>query len=221
MKIKILSGIKGAQEAKGITVIIDVLRAATVASYLLDSGIQSIIPVSSAEEAFNYKKVDPEIILVGEDKGIKIPGFDIGNSPLEIKKNKNLKNKRAIHRSSTGTQGIVNSHKSSVIIFGSFVSSTAIKEYILKKDPEDVSLVSMEGFEDDLFAEFLKQELLGKLKLSMSEIITKLENHPGCDWFLNPNKPLFPIEDFYLSLELDKFNFFPIVKNNKIIKRNC
>jgi hypothetical protein len=79
----------------------------------------------------------------------------------------------------------------------------------------------MEGFEDDLFAEFLKQELLGKPKLSMSEIIKKLENHPDCKWFLNPNKSLFPIEDFYSSLELDKFDFFPIVKNNKIIKSSC
>ena len=52
----------------------------------------------------------------------------------------------------------------------------------------------------------------------MPKIIKKLENHPGCEWFLDHNKPLYPIEDFYLSLELDKFNFFPIVKNSLIVR---
>jgi hypothetical protein len=61
-------------------------------------------------------------------------------------------------------------------------------------------------------------ELFSSRAPSMPKIIKKLENHPGCEWFLDHNKPLFPIEDFYLSLELDKFNFFPIVKNSLIVR---
>jgi 2-phosphosulfolactate phosphatase len=66
MQIKILSGIKGAQSAKGITIIVDVLRAATVASYLLDAGIQSIIPVSSALELdkFNFFPIIKNSLIV-------------------------------------------------------------------------------------------------------------------------------------------------------------
>lgn len=220
MKVQILSGVEGAQQATGITVVIDVLRAATVAAYLLDQGVQTITPVATKEEAFSYKDADPNLVLVGEEKGVKIPDFDIGNSPFEIKKTKNLKGRHVVHRSSTGTQGLVNSHQATKVIFGSFVTASAICGYILSEKPKQVSLVSMEGYEDDLFAEFLKGMILGKKTLTMPEILKKLEKHPGCQWFLDPDKPLFPSEDFYLSLELDSFSFFPIVHNDKIIKSN-
>lgn len=45
MNIQIIEGVEGAKQAKGTAIIIDVLRAATVASYLLNQGISSIIPV--------------------------------------------------------------------------------------------------------------------------------------------------------------------------------
>lgn len=213
-----MSGVGGARQATGVTVVIDVLRAATAAAYLLDRGVETITPVATKEEAFSYKDSDQTLVLVGEEKGIKIPNFDIGNSPSEIKNARNLKGKHAIHRSSTGTQGLVNSHQATTIIFGSFVTASAIYNGILEKNPKQVSLVSMEGYEDDIFAEFLKGKILGRKTLAMHEIIRKLEKHPGCQRFFDPDESSFSSEDFYLSLKLDSFSFFPVVHNDKIIK---
>jgi len=42
MKIEILQLLKGAKEAKGLTVIIDVFRAFSVACYVMDKNAKSI-----------------------------------------------------------------------------------------------------------------------------------------------------------------------------------
>ena len=218
MNIQIIEGVAGAQQAKGTAVIIDVLRAATVASYLLNQGVTSIIPVATPEEAFEFKQADPTVLLVGEDKGIKIDGFDIGNSPAEIKQ-LDLFGKTAVHRSSAGTQGLVNATNAQEIIFGSFVSAKPILEYLRSKNPEEITFVPMYALEDQLFAEYMQDQLLGKNDITLSDIKSKLMQH---EWllssFLNPENVHFPEEDFHLCLELDVFDFFPVIVDGKIVR---
>jgi len=221
MDIKILYGVEGARQAEGIVVIIDVLRAATVEAYLLDKGVKDITPVATKAEAFAYKEQDPALILVGEEDGIKIPGFDIGNSPAQIRKLTDLKGKSVIHRSSTGTQGLVNAHQADTVIFGSFVVFSAIYNFILDQNPEKVSLVAMESIEkseDYFFAQYLKDKLLGKQTLSMKKIVRILKSYPDRQHFFDPQQPEFQVDDFYLSLKLDTFSFFPILKNDKLVR---
>lgn len=218
MDIHILSDVEGAKKAKGIVVVIDILRAATVASYLLDKGIVSITPVATQEEAFRMRKRDGTLLLVGENNGVKIEGFDISNSPFEIKRMPKLEGKHAVHRSTTGTQGLVNVKNADQVIFGSFVSHSALLRYILEADPKIVSLVSMGGLEDEMYANFLKKSLMKQDTDKIEAIVSGLEVHPGCQWFLDPSKPDFPKEDFYLCLEVDVFNFFPILTDGKIVK---
>lgn len=220
MKIRKLFGIEGARKATGATVIIDVLRAATVSAYLLDKGVKEIIPVATKEEAFLYKKKDPSIILIGEEMGIKIPGFDFGNSPSEIKKANNLLGLTIVHRSSMGIQGIVNAHNATQIIFGSFVTATAITTYLLQNKFQDITIVPMaaSGTEDDIFANYLIDKLQEKKLKSMKNITNYLKKQANTQKFLDPTFTPFPEEDFYLSLELDRFNFVPVLKNGKIVK---
>ena len=221
MNIQIIEGVEGARQAEGTAIVIDVLRAATVASYLLNQGISSIVPVSTTQEAFEFKKKNPDLLLVGEDKGIKIEGFDIGNSPSEIKLLKNLDNKKAIHRSSTGTQGLVNAKNAQEIIFGSFVCAKPILEYLKAAQPTEITFVPMYALEDQLFAEYMRDRLLEKNEISIGDIKTKLSQH---DWllnsFLNPNNTDFPVDDFHLCLDVDTFDFFPIIRNQEIVKNS-
>lgn len=222
MKIKKFYGIDGATKATGTTVIIDIFRASTVAAYLLDKNVKYIIPVSTKEEALALKKENPKYILVGEENGYKISGFDIGNSPFEIIK-KNLTGKVVVHRSSRGTQGIVNAKNSSEIILGSFVTAETVITYLLKKKPSHISIVAMDeqGSEDDIFANYLINKLQGKKEKNMNTIINLLKTHPGAARFLNPSLPEFPEEDFYLCLDLNRFNFLAsaIQNNDKLIIR--
>jgi 2-phosphosulfolactate phosphatase len=220
MKIYKYFGVEGAKKARGITVVIDIFRAATVEAFLLDKGVKEIIPVATPEEAFRYKKRNPDYILCGENYGYKIEGFDLDNSPFEISKLENLEGKTIVHRSSQGTQGIVNATNAKEIIFGSFVVASAITDYLLKQNPSICSIIAMDGLdtEDEIFADFLASKLKNELTRDVDEITEYLSQHHAAAKFLDPTIPEFPKEDFYLSMDVDRFDFIPLVKDGRVIK---
>lgn len=220
MKITKYFGIDGAKQAKGITVIVDVLRASATSAYLLDKGIEKIFVVATAEEAFAYKKDHPEWILIGEDYGIKIEGFDYNNSPFEISQLDNLNGKTVIFRSSFGTQGIVNAVNADKIILGTYCTCGAIINYIKKNNYEVVSVVSMDkaDSEDDLFADYFISKLNNKEVKPIEEIIVAMKEIPNSWKFLDADNEKFSKEDFDLCLKLDNFDFIPILKNGCLVK---
>ena len=142
MNIKILQMIEGAKEAIGITVIIDVFRAFTVEAYLINNGVEKLMPVGDKQIAYDYKKEHNDCILIGERRGIMLEGFDYGNSPSQIE-NIDFTRKTVIHTTSSGTQGIANAINAKEILTGSLVNAKAIAEYIKSKGTEEVSLVAM------------------------------------------------------------------------------
>ena len=84
MKVNILHCVDGAKEARGITVIIDVFRAFSVEAYLSFLGAKEIHPVGDDKFPLEYKKNNPDVVIIGERYGIKLDGYDFGNSPTEI-----------------------------------------------------------------------------------------------------------------------------------------
>lgn len=72
------------EKVKGKTVIIiDVLRATSVMTTALANGVKAIYPYKDIESVLKNSKLDKNPLLCGERKGLKIEGFDCGNSPLE------------------------------------------------------------------------------------------------------------------------------------------
>jgi 2-phosphosulfolactate phosphatase len=69
----------------GNVVVIDVLRASSSIITALANGAVSVIPAESKEEALTIRRRHPgrEILLCGERNGLRIPGFDLANSPGE------------------------------------------------------------------------------------------------------------------------------------------
>ena len=220
MKIEIFHGISGAKEARGTVIIVDIFRAATTAAFALSKGAKYLIPVTTKEEAFELKRKNPHYLLVGEIEGIKIPGFDYGNSPCEMLK-ADVKDRIIVHRTTNGTKGIVSAIEAEEIIFGSFSTVSAIKDYLLQVNPEIVSIVALDGpgSEDEKFAFYL-EDLIQNKKTNIDYIINYLENYDG--WgrrFIDPRYSLYPEEDFYLSLEVDRFDFLVLVveKNSQLL----
>ncbi len=222
MNIRILHMVEGAKKAKGLTVIIDVFRAFTVEAYLMNNEAQKIIPVGDAEIAYQLKEENKDFILIGERHGKKLPGFDYGNSPSEIE-NVNFKGKIVVHTTSAGTQGIANAKNADEILTGSLVNAKAIANYILKNNYKEVSLVCMgldgksETDEDNLCAYYIKS-LLENKKIDLKSEIQKLKQTSGKKFFDPTIQDIFPEKDFYLSTEVDKFNF--VLKLEKDENRN-
>lgn len=152
-------------EAQGICVVIDVLRAFTTAAFAFAGGAKEIILVSSVEEAFAKLQDDPDLLLMGEVEGRMIEGFHFENSPSEMLK-ADLKGKRLVQRTSSGTQGAVGCRHATHLLLASFVVADATIKRILELQPSHVSLIATgrkNGDEDLALAEYLQACLKGSL----------------------------------------------------------
>lgn len=210
MNIQILELIDGAKAAKGLTVIIDVFRAMTVEAYVIQNGAADLIPMGDINAAYAYRDAHPGTILMGERGGAKCPGFDFGNSPSQVK-DFDFKGKIVVHTTSAGTQGIANATGATEMLTGSLVNAKAIAEYIKASGAEDVSLVCMglagveSTREDTLCAEYIKALVEGTT-IDLAAGIEECKRTSGAKFF-DPNDAVFPEEDFWLSVEADKFDF--------------
>jgi 2-phosphosulfolactate phosphatase len=66
--------------------VIDILRATTSICAALHHGAKALIPVASTEEALRLAQTigSTDVLLAGEKNCLRIPGFQLGNSPLEM-----------------------------------------------------------------------------------------------------------------------------------------
>ena len=92
----------GAADARGIVVVIDVLRAFTCSALMFRYGIRDLALVRSPEEALAFRAADPRYLVAGEIKGRRVDGFDIGNSPADVvTKGESFFNERRVAARST------------------------------------------------------------------------------------------------------------------------
>lgn len=217
MDIEILQLVEGARKATGLTVVIDVFRAYSLACYFMSRGAEKIIPVSETQQAFAFREKFPGVILAGERNNRKIPGFDYGNSPFETL-NTRLDGKTIVHTTSAGTQGMVNATAADEVLTGSFVNAGAIIKYISEKEPSMVSLVCM-GYsaqypieEDTFCAEYIKEKLEGG-NPDFENMVKTIRNTSGMRFFKPESQSYCPKEDFDLCLALDTFDF--IIRREK------
>ena len=221
MQIQILQLLEGARQARGLTVIIDVLRAFSLECYLADRGARELRPVSTLEEAFAWRQRDPGCLLVGERGGARCGGFDYGNSPCSIPAEA-VRGKRIIHSTSAGTQGVTHAEQAEEIISGSLVNAAAVAAYIRQKQPELVSLVCMgnggvrEAREDTLCAEYIRALALGQPFPDIEARIAALRWQGG-EHFFNPDtQEIYPEPDFWLCTKRDIFPFVLRVRRDEL-----
>ena len=211
MNIRILQLIEGAKAARGLTVVIDVFRAMTMACFFVANGAGRVIPVGDLDIAYDLKKRNPDFILAGERHGKILPGFAYGNSPAHIE-HIDFTGKTIVQTTSAGTQGIANAAGAQEIITGSFVNAGAVIRYIQKKNPAELSLVCMghEAIspteEDTLYAEYVRDVLEGKTP-DFSAMVRVIRDTSGKRFFDPANAESEPPRDFELSLDLDRYDF--------------
>ena len=211
MKIKVLHLIDGAREAEGLTVIIDVFRAFSVACYAVENGAARIIPVGGLQLAYRLKADNPEYILLGERGGKIQPGFDYGNSPSQIL-GLDFSEKTVVQTTGAGTQGFANATRADLLVSGSFVNAEAVVSFIRQKAPAQVSLVCMgtrgvePNPEDTLCGEYIRDRLSGR-PVDRRRVIRQLKQAVTARKFLDPSRPWFPRADLELCIDIDRFGF--------------
>jgi 2-phosphosulfolactate phosphatase len=99
----------GPQDVQGRTVfVVDILRATTAMCAALYHGARALIPVASTEEALRLAQTigSADVLLAGEKNSVRIPGFALGNSPLEMT-GQAVKGKTLIVTTTNGTKALL------------------------------------------------------------------------------------------------------------------
>ncbi|MGE5580111.1 MAG: 2-phosphosulfolactate phosphatase [Bacillota bacterium] len=107
--------------------VIDVLRATSSIATAFSSGCQKLIPARSKEQALIERAGHEGAILTGEQGGLKIPGFDLGNSPLEYTP-QNVAGRTIVMTTSNGTRAVLGASEAgaSPVFLCSFLNLTAV-----------------------------------------------------------------------------------------------
>lgn len=211
-------------------IVIDMLRATSVIVTALSNGADAVIPVLEIEEAVEYRKQYKNSVLGGERKGVKIEGFDFGNSPLEYN-TENISGKILIMTTSNGTRAIRGSIKASHIYIGSMLNGRAAAAKAA--DGSDVSIVCAGtlgrfSLDDFLCAGYIIDELL-KIKcyelddISFLAHNTYVENSSDVQSFLKNAKHYRYLESLGFKDDLDYctkrgiLDIVPQFRNGKIV----
>ncbi len=122
--------IKNTELAGKLVVIIDVLRASSTIVTALANGCRGFIPILSPDKAKKKAQEfqNERVLLGGEREGIKIEGFDLGNSPREYKREL-AKGKTIIFSTTNGVKTLEMVKGAHRIIIGSFLNLQAVCDY--------------------------------------------------------------------------------------------
>ncbi len=129
--------------AKGAhVVVIDVLRASSTIVHACENGVERIIPVAEVEDATRLLSTleRKKTLLCGERDGVKIDGFDLGNSPSEYA-SKAVKGKTLILSTSNGTVAITASTPAKEIVIGCFLNLGQVVSHVLSARPKRIALL--------------------------------------------------------------------------------
>jgi 2-phosphosulfolactate phosphatase len=112
-------------------VVADILRATTTITAALANGARSITPVLTPEDAFRLAAGQPDTLIGGERLGVKVDGFDLGNSPREYTES-TVSGKRILLTTTNGTRTLQACAPATDIIVGSFLNLHAVIDFLIQ-----------------------------------------------------------------------------------------
>lgn len=214
-----------------IVVVIDVLRATSVICAAIHSGVSSVIPVSTIEEAINYQKRG--YFVGAERQGKTVEGFNFGNSPFSYMDTK-LKGKDIVISTTNGTRAINIAKNAPTVVIGALTNLNFLVGWLMMQNKNILCLCSgwkdQFNLEDTICAGAIAYELLKSGKYTSDEdssvaakylYLAAKDNYFG---FLKSSshrrrlKKLNLNEDIKYCLTPNQLNIIPVLNKDRIIK---
>lgn len=114
-----------------IAVVVDVLRATTTLTAALAAGAARVTPVATPEAAHARQRQVPAALLCGERGGRIVPGFDLGNSPLEYTAER-VAGRELVFASTNGSLALLAAERARRRLIGAFVNASAVLHAVLR-----------------------------------------------------------------------------------------
>jgi 2-phosphosulfolactate phosphatase len=204
--------VAGARAARGTVVVIDVIRAFSVAAYALAAGAASCRLVGEVEEARALAARLDGALISAEVEGLPVPGIPISNSPTSVREAA-LAGKVLVQRTSSGTQGIVAASGADRLYAASLVVASATARALRAEEPELVTLVATgedRGHPEDRACALYLEGLLHGSPPDPGRLAELLEPLRASERFKRLSAglwPGFPVSDLDLCLAADRFDF--------------
>lgn len=212
-----------------IVVVIDVLRATSVMVTAFENGVREIRAFESIDETIkNHRDSKEDKIICGERKGIKVEGFDYGNSPLEY--DEKVRGKVMYMTTSNGTKAIARSKSAEELFIGAYLNLETVVESLCEKT-KDIVLVcaGTDGeysLDDALCAGMIVERVRDKIDIKITDaaisVLKLAENSNGIHETLTGSKhysylkKIGFIEDLNYCLTLNNSRKVPIYRDGII-----
>ena len=196
--------------ASGAAVVIDVMRAYTVAAWAMHLGASRMILVDDLEEALKLKSRLPGSLALKD--GAPAEGFDLYNSPADLQ-DADIRGKTIVQRTTAGTIGAVAVRHCKPLICTGFVCASAVARRLRDLAPDELTYVvtGEDGTaEEDLAcaeyidalvrdpladpAPYIRRASESKAAIDIRQ--ASAEGYPG----INPR-------DVEMCVDVDRFNF--------------
>jgi 2-phosphosulfolactate phosphatase len=220
MKITIYQGNDHLLPPSDITIVIDVIRAFTVAHIAFMKGVNKILLVGTVEEALQLKKEYPEYLLAGEVGGLPIAGFDLDNSPFRIH-SANIEGKTLVQKTTNGVKATLHSLQAKELYVTGFSNARTtalfIKSLVEKAGlDQTIHIVASHptGDDDLACALYIKGIMEGKENIAVNDVRERIRHSHVAAKFFDPLQSDFIPEDIAFCLREIPCSF--VMKVNKI-----
>lgn len=170
----------------GDFVVVDVIISSTSIVRLLEAGARYVRPFADPEEALAFKAETEDAVLVGEDAGKAIEGFDLSPLPSIIA-TAELEDRPVGIRTSNGTRAMDRIGYGDGLFVGSTVNAASVAKTLRERD-NDVWIVAAgrQGSpiaEDTAGAKLIEQHYRGTATDdSIEQLKTSIRESTTADW---------------------------------------
>jgi 2-phosphosulfolactate phosphatase len=162
ISVHLLPDLVEPQQLAGKTaVVIDVLRATTTVITALASGAREVLPCLEVADARAKAAAVDNPILGGERGGLRIEGFQLGNSPAEYNAAA-VKDRSVIFTTTNGTRAMVRCKLARRVLLAAFVNLSAVCRELAEEREVEIVCAGTDGHvtrEDTLLAGAIVDDL--------------------------------------------------------------
>ena len=198
---------------ESIAVVIDVLRAFTTSRRLLECGLESLTLVAGISEARLIRTLKPNAILIGEQSGVSVTGFDFDNSPSLVSSIA-LGGKEIFFRTTNGVPALLAAcEEYDVVLAASLRDADAIAKRTIRLMERgcvrEVHLICSDpsGEEDWACARYLAASITQDSSASRQEAMVEVETSAAARRLVTRLGPQLAASDIRLAVEQHEGNF--------------
>jgi 2-phosphosulfolactate phosphatase len=181
--------------AGGTVVVLDILRASTTITTALVNGATRVLPCQEVNAALALAQQYPrdQVLLGGERGGLKIEGFDLGNSPAEYPAER-VRDKTLIFTTTNGTLAMMRCQQASQVLIGSFVNLSALCKQLLELPRQRAIHLLCAG----TGGQITREDVLGAGAIAMELVAAREES-----WSLN-DQALLALDAWQQAMQFEQ-----------------